>query len=140
MFTQPWPVRKGLNMISCFEFEKAKELKKKVCRVAYNKYEPDGIHYNFIVGINLCSTDMTKSVQWNETMLMSGKYELYEGTWFLGIRVVEEDNNTKYFCHARGPKYRESIQIQLFFYAEGKKPSYKLILHPIKPVNAGINV
>lgn len=142
MFTQLRPVQKGLNMISCLEYEKAKELNKKVCWLAYNKYEPDGIHYNFIVGINLCSnsTDMTKFVQWNDTMLMSGKYKLYEGSWFIGIHVVEEDNNTKYFCYARGPKYRESIQIQLVFYAEGKKPSYRLVLHPIKPVNAVISV
>ena len=129
MFTQPWPVRKGLNIISCLEFEKAKELNKKVCSVAYNKYEPDGIRYNFVVGVNLCSnsTDMTNSVQWNERMLMSGKYEMYEGTWFIGIHVVEEDNKTKYFCHALGPEYRGAIQIQLI-YAEGKKPSYILVV------------
>ena len=129
MFTQPWPVRKGLNIISCLEFEKAKELNKKVCSVAYNKYEPDGIRYNFVVGVNLCSnsTDTTNSVQWNERMLMSGKYEMYEGTWFIGIHVVEEDNKTKYFCHALGPEYRGAIQIQLI-YAEGKKPSYILVV------------
>lgn len=70
---------------------------------------------------------MTNSVQWNERMLMSGKYEMYEGTWFIGIHVVEEDNKTKYFCHALGPEYRGAIQIQLI-YAEGKKPSYILVV------------
>ena len=117
MFTQPWPVRKGLNIISCLEFEKAKELKKDICLVAYNKYEPDGIHYSFIVGINLCGS--STAIQWNETMLKLEKYVLYEGSWFIGIRVLEEDNNSKYFCSVHGPEYRESIQIQLI-YTEGK--------------------
>lgn len=124
MFTQPWPVRKGLNIISCMVFENAKELKKKICLVAYSKYEADGIHYNWIVGINLCrnSTDMTESVQWNNTMLASERYELYEGAW-LGIHVTEENNDDKYLCNAIGPAYRKSIQILLKFYtAEGKKP------------------
>ena len=52
---------------------------------------------------------------------------MYEGTWFIGIHVVEEDNKTKYFCHALGPEYRGAIQIQLI-YAEGKKPSYILVV------------
>ena len=124
MFTQPWPVRKRLNIISCLAFENAKELKKKVCRVAYSKYEPDGIHYKWIVRINLCrnSTDMTESVQWNKTRLTSERYELFEGV-SLGIHVTEENNNDKYLCSALGPAYRSSIQILLKFYtAEGKKP------------------
>lgn len=117
MFTQLWPVQKGLNIISCLEFEKAKELKKKVCLVAYNKYEPDSIHYSFIVGINLCGS--STAIQWNETMLKSEQYKLYEGGWFIGIQVLKEDNNSKYFCSVRGPEYRESIQMQLI-YVEGK--------------------
>ena len=118
MFTQRWPVRKGLNIISCLEFEKAKELKKKVCLVAYNKYEPDDIHYSFVVGINLCTGSST-GIQWNETMLKLEKYVLYEGSWFIGIQVLKGDNNSKYFCSVHGPEYRGSIQMQLI-YTEGK--------------------
>ena len=51
-------------------------------------------------------------------MLKSEKYVLYEGGWFIGIQVLKEDNNSKYFCSVHGPEYRESIQMQLV-YVEG---------------------